>query len=171
MNINFISLILAALVPMVLGFIWYHDKVFLNTWLKETGITREKMNSGNMFLIFGGSFLCAVILAFSMNLIAYHDSFVMGALFYETAGTMAPDPNTVAGQWAKTYMDNFAQSNHTFKHGAFHGLVIAGVFIATPIIITEALYEQRSWRFILVKIAYWCISLSLMGGIIASMAK
>lgn len=170
MDINFLSLILAAFVPMVVGFIWYHDKLFLNPWLKATGITKEKMNSGNMLLIFGGSFLCAVVLAFVMNLIAYHDSFVMGALYYETNGTLNPDPNSPAGMWAKQYLDSYAASNHTFAHGAFHGGFIAGVLIVTPVIITEALYEQRNWKFMAIKAAYWIICLSLMGGIIASMA-
>ena len=44
MNINFLSLFLAALVPMVLGFVWYHDKMFLKPWMEATGMTKEKMN-------------------------------------------------------------------------------------------------------------------------------
>ena len=31
MQINFIAVLLAALVPMVMGFIWYHQKVFGQT--------------------------------------------------------------------------------------------------------------------------------------------
>ncbi len=170
MNINFLSLFLAALVPMVLGFVWYHDKMFLKPWMEATGMTKEKMNSGNMLLVFGGSFLCSLVLAFVMNIIAYHDSFVMGSLYYETNGGV-PDPASAAGQWAKTYMDNYAHSNHTFKHGAFHGAMIAGLLIATPILVTEAIYEQKGWKYILIKSGYWVISLSIMGGIIASMAK
>ena len=27
MEINFLSVILAAMVPMIMGFVWYHDKV------------------------------------------------------------------------------------------------------------------------------------------------
>ncbi|NOT37745.1 MAG: DUF1761 domain-containing protein [Saprospiraceae bacterium] len=171
MNINFISLILAALVPTIIGFIWYHDKVFLKPWMKETGMTHEKMKSGNMLKIFGGSLLCSLLLAWVMNLIAYHDSFVMGSLFYATNGTMNPDPNSLAGQWYKTYQDNFALSNHTFKHGAFHGMMIGGILIALPILITESLYEQRSWKYVLIKGGYWILCLALMGGIIAAMAK
>lgn len=170
MNINFLSIFIAALVPLAFGFVWYHDKVFLKPWMAATGMTKEKMNGGNMLLIFGGSFLCALMLAFEMNVIAYHDTFVRGVLFYETAGTMMPDPNSTGGQWLQTYLDQYAASNHTFKHGAFHGAFIAGIFIVLPVLATEALHEQRGWKFVAIKAGYWIISLSLMGGIVASMA-
>ena len=57
MDINFLAVLVAALVPMVLGFIWYNPKVMGTAWMKETGLTDEKMKGGNMAVIFGVSFL------------------------------------------------------------------------------------------------------------------
>jgi hypothetical protein len=40
MEINFLSLILAALSTLVVGFVWYHPKVFGTIWMKESGMTQ-----------------------------------------------------------------------------------------------------------------------------------
>jgi hypothetical protein len=59
------------------------------------------------------------------------------------------------------YGDNF----RTFKHGAFHG-AINGLFVAVPILGVNALFEQKSFKYIAVNGLYWIITLSLMGGVI-----
>src|SRR5688572_18975248 len=113
MNINFIAIIVAALVPMVLGFIWYHPKVFGSILMKHSGMTEDKMKSGNMVLIFGLSFFFSLMLAMAMNTIAYHDSFVYGALYYVTNHTMKPEAGSEAAQWLDYYVNNLSASNRT----------------------------------------------------------
>ena len=54
---------------------------------------------------------------------------------------------------------------HTFNHGAFHGAAIA-VFFVLPALGTNALYEQKSWKYILINVGYWVVSFALMGGIL-----
>ena len=44
---NFVAIIVAALIPMIIGFIWYHPKVFGNTWMQVAGMTEEKVKTGN----------------------------------------------------------------------------------------------------------------------------
>ncbi|NQX92285.1 MAG: DUF1761 domain-containing protein [Flavobacteriales bacterium] len=56
----------AALIPMIIGFIWYNPKVFGNAWMKHANMTKEKVESGNMPVIFGTSYLLSVILAFML---------------------------------------------------------------------------------------------------------
>jgi hypothetical protein len=65
-NVNWLSLILAALIPMVVGFIWYNPKVFGNAWMASIGMTEEKAKEANMALTFGLSFVMALLLAFFM---------------------------------------------------------------------------------------------------------
>lgn len=169
MELNLLALILAAIAPMILGFIWYHDKVFGNAWLESIGMSKETMNAGNMLKIFGGFFVCSIILAFGLNIIATHDAFIAGALYYETNGAVEPDPNSESGKWMQYYMDKLAASNHTFQHGAYHGLLIGGIFITLPIIISDALFEHKGWKYVAIKAGFWLISLAVMGGILASM--
>ena len=53
----------------------------------------------------------------------------------------------------------------SFGHGAFHGLILT-VFIVLPVLVSKGLYEQRSWKVILLNVIYWGITLALMGGVV-----
>ena len=168
MNINFIAILVAALVPMVLGFIWYHPKAFGSAWMKHAGMTEEKAKSGNMILIFGLSFVFSLMLAMAMNTIAYHDGFVSGALYYVTENhSMKPEAGSEAAKWLDYYATNLSASNRTFKHGAFHGFFIAGLFIALPIMATNALFERKSFKYVAVNMGYWLLCFAIMGAIVA----
>ena len=55
----------------------------------------------------------------------------------------------------------------TFKHGALHGGLV-GVLIAFPVLGTNAIFEQKSAKYILINAGYWILTMSLMGGVINS---
>ncbi|MFT4968832.1 MAG: hypothetical protein ACI9O4_000565 [Chitinophagales bacterium] len=42
MNFNFIAVFVAALIPMLLGFIWDHPKVLGTAWMTACGFTEER---------------------------------------------------------------------------------------------------------------------------------
>ncbi|RMG22798.1 MAG: DUF1761 domain-containing protein [Bacteroidetes bacterium] len=54
----------------------------------------------------------------------------------------------------------------TFKHGAFHGMFL-GLMVAAPVIITNALFEQKSWKYMAINAGYWLLNFVIMGGIIS----
>jgi len=47
MEMNFNLLFMAALVPMIIGFVWY-GPLFGNAWMKEMGFTKESL-TGNQY--------------------------------------------------------------------------------------------------------------------------
>lgn len=165
---NFLALIVAALIPLLTGFIWYHPKVFGNAWMRAAGLTEEQLKTGNMPLIFGLALLFSVLIAFDMHGLATHDGFISGALYYETNGTMKPDPASESGQWLEYYNTKLAASNHTFKHGAFHGLFIAGLFLGLPMVAINGLFERKGWKYIAINAGYWIVTFFLMGGLLAA---
>ena len=138
-NINWIALIVASLATLVVGFIWYHPKVFGTIWMKEIGMTEEKAKKANMPLIFGLS----VVLAFFIS------------FFIVTIVFMGGPPDMPHG--TAPYL--------TFKHGAAHGTML-GLFVILPVIVTNGLYEQRSFKYMMVVAGYWIVTFALMGGII-----
>lgn len=69
----YVQLLVAALVPMVVGFLWYGPMLFQNAWMKSIGMTEEKMNSGNMPVIFGLAYVMAFIMAFFIQYLVRHD--------------------------------------------------------------------------------------------------
>ena len=68
----YLAIVLAGLIPMILGFVWYHPKVFGNAWMKSLGFTEETMKEGNMALTMGLATLCSIFLAWRINGYASH---------------------------------------------------------------------------------------------------
>lgn len=164
---NIIAILVAALVPMVLGFIWYHPKVFGTLWMQLTGMTEEKAQQGNMFLKFGLSFVFSFLLAFVLNIFSVHDAFVEGAAYYEIKASADGKPSHETGQWLDYYKSTLSESNHTFKHGSFHSLLLIGVFVILPVFATNAIFEGKGFKYVALNAGYWIVCVALMGGIIA----
>lgn len=60
---NWIAIIIAALIPMIVGFIYYHPKVFGKAWMNSLGITEEDTKKGNMAVIFGVSLFMSFLMS------------------------------------------------------------------------------------------------------------
>ena len=163
---NYLALLVAALVPMVIGYLWY-GPLFGKTWMNSTGMTEAKMKSANMPMIFGFSFLLALILAFAISILCVHDNMVDGALFYATDKTMIPTPGSEEASWLAYYYENLAPDNYNFKHGAFHGGLF-GLLLFLPVIGNIALYEQKGWKYVAINVGYWVLCAVIMGGILGA---
>ncbi|SFA76322.1 Protein of unknown function [Flavobacterium swingsii] len=159
MEINFLALLLAALSTLVVGFIWYNPKVFGTIWMKETGINPEEGEKPNMIMIFGVSVLYAFFIAFILQTVTIHQ---FGAL-----GLIGGDVATAKPSYT-AFMADYGDAFRSFKHGALHG-TMTGLFLALPVIGTNALYEKRSFKYTLVTGGFWIVCFAIMGGIICAM--
>ncbi|MFV9551851.1 DUF1761 domain-containing protein [Algibacter sp. PT7-4] len=157
--INPIAIPIAAVAALFMGFVWYHPKVFGNSWMKASGMTEEKIKGGNMAVIFGLALLFAVLLATLLMQFTNHQ---WGAL-----GMVGGDP-TLAKESFNVFMGDYETAFRTFKHGALHGMIF-GLFGALPIIGTIGLFERKSWKYILINSGYWIVTLILMGAILCGM--
>ncbi len=153
---NWAALIVAALVPMVIGFIYYHKKVVGGAWMKVTGMTEEKAKEGNMAVIFGVSFLFSLMLAIILQSVVIHQLGLQSLFFQDWENDLFAQ---VLGEKGDAF--------RTFKHGAFHGF-ITSVFLVLPILGTNALFEQKGWKYIWINAGYWTITITIMGGIICA---
>lgn len=156
MEINYLALVIAALSTLAIGFVWYHPKVFGTIWMRETGLTEEKLKGGNMVMIFGMSILYAFLISFFLQIIVIHQ---FGAL-----GMVGGDP-TLAKPSFEAFMADYGSAFRTYKHGMFHGF-IAGLFFGLPVVGINALFERKSWNYILVNGGFWILCFMIMGGII-----
>ncbi|MBG6110369.1 hypothetical protein IWX84_001237 [Flavobacterium sp. CG_9.10] len=155
---NFIALLVAAFSTLVVGFIWYNPKVFGTIWMKESGMTEEKMKGGNMLMIFGASFLYAFLISVILQYLTIHQT---GALGMVGGDASIAKPSYVA------FMADYGMAFRTFKHGVLHGFM-AGLFLALPIIGTNALFERKSFKYTLVNGGFWIVCFMIMGGIICA---
>jgi hypothetical protein len=166
MQLNFMIVLASALIPILVGFIWYNPKVFGDAWTKETGIKMNDGNGLNMGIIFGLSLLFSIMLALSiMPSVIHQMSF--DSVFMNDAGIK--DPNSEISIYMKNFHDTYDDRFRTFKHGAFHG-VLMSFFVVLPIVGTSAMYERKSKKYVAMTVAYWAVNLGLMGGIICAFA-
>ena len=158
MEFNFLAILVAAIIPIVMGFIWYNPKVFGIAWMREAEMTEEKMKSGNMLVIFLVSLVLSILLAFSVQMLTIHQ---MGAM-----GMIGGDPLVEGVKPSfQAFMDDYGTAFRTFKHGAFHG-VLSGIFLFFPVIAINGMFERKSWKYILINSLYWTVCLTIMGAIV-----
>ena len=60
---NWLALVIATLIPMIIGFAYYHKSVFGKAWMTSLGLTDEDLKKGNMAVIFGVSILMSFLLS------------------------------------------------------------------------------------------------------------
>ncbi len=164
MEMNFVVILLSALVPMVMGFIWYNPKTLGTAWMQAAGVTEEKMKGANMGLIFGLSFLFSIMLAMAVNGLVIHQNHMYSILLNEPG---FGDPESDLGKYITAFMEQYGNNFRTFKHGALHGF-LGGLFFAFPILATNAMFERKGWKYIWINTGYWTITLTLMGGILCA---
>ena len=162
MEINSYIFFIAAIVTLVVGFIWYHPKVFGTVWMKENNFTQEDLRKGNMLKIFGLTYIFSVMIAMSLLSFTIHQSGAIGMIG-------GPPMIESAKPSFHAFMADYGTAFRTFKHGALHGC-ISGIFFALPIVGINGLFERKSWKYILIHGGFWIVSLTLMGGLICQFA-
>ena len=160
MPFNFIAVLVASLVTLLMGFVWYNPKVFGTIWMKETGMTEEKAQKSNMLKVFGLTIFYSLLLSSAVPMLVIHQMGPLG---------MVGGPSLVdkALPSYSSFMSDYGDAFRTFKHGALHGFM-SGLFIILPVTAINGLFEQKSWRYILITAGYWMVSLTIMGGIICA---
>ncbi len=163
-KINFLIVLAAAVVPLIIGFVWYNSKVFGKAWMKASDMSEEKAKGANMGVVFGLTFLFSFFLAFAIQFMVIHQFSVFSLLANEP-GIM--DPKSEMGSWLIEFMSKYGNNFRTFKHGALHG-TISGITVVLPILGVNALFERRGFKYIAINVGYWTVCMALMGGIICA---
>ncbi|WP_317124921.1 DUF1761 domain-containing protein [Chryseobacterium nematophagum] len=155
MQINFLAIFVAALVPLIMGFIWYNPKVFGKVWMEEAGLTEDKMKGTNVG-VFIFSLILSVLISYFLQFVTIHQ---FGAL-----GMIGGDVMNANDSY-QAFMKDYGMAYRSFGHGALHSF-IAGVLFVFPLIAINAMFERKSWKYTMINTAYWTITITIMGGII-----
>jgi hypothetical protein len=161
METNFLMLFLAALVPMIVGFVWY-GPLFGNAWMKEMNFTKESLEGQNMFKVLILSYIFSLLIAFFLQFIVIHQNGVFQTLLNE------PGFNEQTGDaftYFQDFLTNYGDRFRTFRHGAIHG-VMSGVVFVLPVLSIIAMFEKKSAKYVAINAGYWIVTLAIMGGII-----
>lgn len=131
---NWISILVSALVPLLIGFVWYSEKGFANVWMREGKLDKEDLQKGNLFSLLGFAFLFSFFLSVMIQFIVVHQT---GAF-----GMVGGEPEKALPSYA-AFMADYGTVFRTFKHGALHGFM-ASMLFALPIIAINARFERKS---------------------------
>ncbi len=140
-EINWLAILVAGLIPSIVGFIYY-GPVFGKQWLSSLGKTEAEMEPSNPAVTYGLATLTSLLLAFSMNALIqflHRDLNDAGELVFS--------------------------SHNTFGHGAMHGAFMC-IFVALPPLISMALYHKMPGKTILMNVVFWILCFAIMGGIL-----
>lgn len=166
MEMNFLVLALAALVPLILGFIWYHPKVLGKAWMEAAGLTQDSKKDFNMVKVFSLTYLLSLMAALVLHPIVIHQYGVYSVLLSEPGFEVKGSEISV---FFDSFMSKYGTNFRTFKHGAFHG-TITGLFLVLPIIGVNGLFEKKSFKYIAINTGFWIFCFAIMGGIICQFA-
>ena len=65
-HINFLAVAAASVCSFLIGGVWYSPLLFYRVWLRESGLTEDALKLRNMALVFGGSFVLTLLMAFNL---------------------------------------------------------------------------------------------------------
>ncbi|MEM1328627.1 MAG: DUF1761 domain-containing protein [Bacteroidota bacterium] len=157
---NFYLYFLTALIPLLIGAIYYHPKVLGGIWQRTNKFTDEYIASGNMPLIFGLTCLFGLMLSAFLPSLIIHQTNVASIMMPE----IMESGSAVQSEF-NTFMDTYGDRFRGFKHGVAHGFFTT-LFFVLPIIAINALFERRGWKYIAIHSGYWALVLMLMGGVL-----
>lgn len=156
LQFNFLAILVAALVPLITGFIWYNPKLVGNAWMKEAGLTEEKMKNANMGKVFVITLILSVLMAFFMQFVTIHQ--------YGASGMIGGNEAYAKPSYF-AFMRDYGTAYRSFGHGALHGFITV-LFLVFPLFAINAMFERKSWKYIFINVGYWVITITIMGGIV-----
>ena len=157
MPTNWYMYLAAALIPMLVGSIYY-GPLFGKAWMKSNGFTEESLKGANMAVIFGVSFVLSCFLAMFIGLFTIHQSMIPG-LFMDSSPAEIDE--------MKAFVNKYSEVHRTWSHGMVHG-ILGAFMVALPLIGINALFERRGWTYIGIHFGYWLITFALMGALLCA---
>jgi hypothetical protein len=164
---DILILLATALIPLVLGAIWYNKHVFGTAWRNSAGMTEERLRKGNVFVRYGLMFLLCFFVAVILQVSVIHQAHVFSILINEPGFN---DPGSEVHKYFTDFMAKYGSNFRTFKHGAFHG-TLTGFLLLMPVIGILSLFERRGFKYFAIHTGFWIVSLALMGGVLCAFIK
>ena len=144
-HMNFAAILVATIIPMLIGFIYYHPAILGKVWMNANGFKMEEMKQPKPVL-----YLLALGVSFFLSMFFW--AWVTGAGGEDQAQVVDPKDG---------------HSFVTFQHGVVHGIIF-GITVLLPIFTTMSIFEKRKFSWGFVNWGYWVITSILMCGILSA---
>jgi Protein of unknown function (DUF1761) len=141
-HINWLAMLVATLLPMIIGFVYFHPKVLGGVWMRANGFTLESIGAGPKPILYLLCLFLSFLLAFWQR-VQFFDP-------HQTSIDFEGNPHNYA----------------TFGHGAVHGIGY-GLLLVLPILGTLAVFEKRPLSWVLTNWGYWMLTLIAMSAVLS----
>lgn len=158
MTPNLLVLLACSFIPMILGMIWYHPKVFGTSWQQAVGLSDEQFSQSPKWYHMVLSLFLNFLLAFGIFAFTIHQFHLLGL----AGGDSELLKQGTAAAFINEYGNNFLTLGHGIAHGITAFLVFALPFIAGP-----AIWEKKGMKYVLINGSYWLITIVTMASIIS----
>ncbi|MEL6140072.1 MAG: DUF1761 domain-containing protein [Bacteroidota bacterium] len=159
---NFWLVLITGLIPLAVGFVYYSKAVVGKAWMNVNGFTDSDLEGGNMALTFGLSYIGGILISLIVLFMVIHQMGLFSVLATEPG---FDDPNSAVGQYFAQFNEQYGTKHRSFGHGFMHGSMSALLLVGS-VIMTNALFEKRGFKYILIHTIYWVITLGLIGGVL-----
>jgi uncharacterized protein DUF1761 len=120
-GVNWIAVFVAAIACFLLGAVWYSNALFGRAWQREAGVTDERLKQGNMAMIFGTTFVLALLASWNFaNFLGPRPSLALGLGAGASAGLL-----WVAGSFGINYLFERRSLKLFLINGGYHTLQFA----------------------------------------------
>lgn len=162
-QLNFYWLFISALIPLLVGFVYYNPKLLGSAWLRAAGITDEEARQGSMIKICLLTYLFSLFVSYIIFLFSVHQSSVFQLFMSEILANSNAEMTTYYEEFMATYGDK----HRTFGHGVIHGVELT-FFMGLGLIGINTLFERRPMSYLWIHLGFWVICGALMGGVLCA---
>ncbi len=154
---NWFILPIAGLIPLILGYIWYHPKVLGDRLAQVTGEKRiEKKTTQQILFIY----LFGIVLAYILTLMSVHQTAIFQLFFMDPA---LADSNSEYNQFIQDFLSKYGTRHRSFGHGLIHGAE-AGLMFGLSFLGITALLQGKSLKLIWIHLVFWVLCCGLVAG-------
>ncbi len=161
---NWLILPIAALLPLILGFIYYHPKV-LGTKLalmmdQPIEEITGKRSIGKTALIY----LFSIMLAYALMVISVHQSAIFQLFLMDPE---LANSNSEYASFINNFMTKYGGRHRSFGHGVIHGAEASLIWGLAYLGMTT-LMQGKPLKSIWIHLGFWVLCCGLMGGVICA---
>lgn len=158
---NWLIIPIAAFIPLILGFIWYHPKVLGAKLAQINGESvRNNPSIGKLLL----SYLFSIILAYILTLMSVHQSAIFQLFFMDPELANA---NSEYNLFIQDFMTKYGDRHRSFGHGVVHGTE-AGFMFGLAFFGISTLMQDKPLKQIWIHLGFWMLCCGLVGGTVCA---
>lgn len=154
---NWFIIPLAAFIPLILGYCWYHPKVLGSKLAQINGekpIPKKSIQQIVLIYLFG------IALAYILTLMSVHQTAIFQLFFMDPE---LADSNSEYNRFIQDFLTKYGSRHRSFGHGMIHGAE-AGLMFGLALLGITTLIQGKSLKRIWIHLFFWVLCCSLVAG-------